>query len=234
LHAVKSSVLRDMGQAQDAMDAAREALRLDPDDPDNHVAVGLSAVALGERAEGLAQLEAARSLDPSNARLHRLVGDRHLDLADNLAAERAYRQALALQPNDALALNNLGCALLAQKRKTEATLAFKSALLLDPSMSAAKRNTHGTMRGLVGSSTTLGVVGLVAASLFKFKVLWLWLLARTVFLMPKPWLVLVAVPILGVATLLGWRLRLYLLARRDPQLIAIFRQLERDHKAKRL
>jgi hypothetical protein len=48
------------------------------------------------------------------------------------------------------------------------------------------------------------------------------------------WSVLVVVPVLGVAALLGWRVRLYLLARRDPQLITIFRQLESDHKAKRL
>ena len=106
------------------------------------------------------------------------MGDRHLDLADNLAAERAYRQALALEPNDVPALNNLGCALLAQKRKTEATLAFKSALLLDPTMSEAKGNTHETMRGLVGSATTRGVLALVAASVLKFKILWLWVLAR--------------------------------------------------------
>lgn len=235
LHVLRSDILRETDRTEEAMAAAQEALRLDPTDPDSHVAVGLSAAALGDRSLALAELEAARALDPSDARLHRLVGDRHLDLEDNAAAERAYRQALAREANNPLTLNNLGCALRARGHRRAATLAFKSALLLDPSMAEARRNTHQTMRGLVGSSSALGMLGVVAVALFKLKLVWLTLLLRVALFKPMGWMVLGA--LLGggvvVALLVRW-VRVWLLVRRDPQLMTIFRHLESDHKAKRL
>ena len=83
LFVLKSDILRDKKLPVDAMAAAKEAVRLDPDDPDTHTAVALSAAALKNHTLAVVALRRALALDPDSADLHRMLGDRLLDLTNH-------------------------------------------------------------------------------------------------------------------------------------------------------
>jgi tetratricopeptide (TPR) repeat protein len=232
LHVLRSDALRDLRRPLDALQAGEEAVRLAPNLPDGYAALALSAAALGNHSDAIISLRRALELAPDSSHLHRLLADQCLSLSDYEAAISHYLGALGLEPNDANTLNNLGCAFLRSGRSEEAALAFKSAVMVDPTLKLAKQNMHATMRGIVKGASVLGVLAIIA---IKFKLLWIFFLARNLLTIPWVWLVLaIALAIaVAVAKLRGQR-RMQRLTRKDPQLLALYQRLKADRRAGRI
>ncbi|MGD8698851.1 MAG: tetratricopeptide repeat protein, partial [Gemmatimonadales bacterium] len=115
-----------------AREAAETALRLDPDLPEAHLALGGVFVARRDYDSALQQFEIARSERPDNAELLRAVGgvlgarNRWPDAIPML------EEAVALDPRSAGTARDLGDALYRAGRYAEAEAQFDRAILLAP------------------------------------------------------------------------------------------------------
>jgi len=237
LHACRSDILRGQGRLQEALSAAEECQRLEPNSPVGDCAVGLSATPLGYPDRAAEAFRRALERNPSSAVIHGWLGDTYLTLGQRKLAEESYRNALSLEPNNAVVLNNLGCALERQGKRVEAALAFKSALVVDPTLHVAKENTRSTVRQIVGPAGILGAGGTALAlkGLASGKVLApLLFTSARLLIMPEFWGIAfgVVVFVAGAIVVRRWWNR-YRLSRRDPQLVALFAKLEADKRAGR-
>ena len=230
LHRLRALALMDQGgrQLREALAAADESVRMGPDAALAHYTRALVLRRLKRRQEAEVALGRALKLDPSDPKFHFQLGDLRLDAGSPIEAETHYRRGLKLAPESPMALNNLGVALLRQNRPTEAAEAFKAAVRLDPTMGLAKRNTHLTVRRLLG----LGPEGEVK----PFSVLW-----RLAFLLVNPpiFLIVGAVAVLGYFILQAFRNRRAAqrrqeILRTDPELYRLFERLDDDQRAGRL
>lgn len=224
LHRLRAHALLALQRYKDALAAADECVRLLPDAYETHLVRGEALAHLKRRDEAEEHLLRARELNPDSLEPHRELGDLFLR-SDPKRAEGHYRAALRIDANNAVVLNNLGAALSRQKRRDEAALAFKSAILADPTLEVAKQNAHRAVSKQVGKAVG-GGTGLFA----------LLQAGRLVATAAPP--VALAVLALSVPAALVVRkrraTRIEELKKKDPQLYAIFEQLERDKKAGRL
>ncbi len=96
----KQTVTRDDSWRARALDAATQAVALDPYLANTHVSLGLATTAGGDMAAARQSFERALTLDPSNAGAHRGLGV--IEKAANriLEARAHYTQALASDPTD--------------------------------------------------------------------------------------------------------------------------------------
>lgn len=128
------------GELRKAEACYRQALRLDPKQPDALHLTGLVAYQSGDAAGGLVLIEKALAADPRQASFHNSHGVVLLAL-DRLAdAEQAFHRALARDPLYPEALNNLGNALQRQDRLDEAVAAYDRAVEAQPDYADAWRN----------------------------------------------------------------------------------------------
>jgi tetratricopeptide (TPR) repeat protein len=238
-HVTRSDILRGLSEHTRAMEAAEESMRLDPRGLSSHYAVGLCAKALEQHERAIDMFERALVLVPGYGPTHRFLADAYLDKQAYTRAEEHYRVALGSDPNDAGTLNNLGCALLGRDKKREAALAFKAALLLDPTLTVAKENTHATVSSLIGRGGALGIgVGALFAAKTcgaAAKIGYLWLVFVRLMMNPQTWIWLAAIAVAVTLAIFGrrkWNERA--LRQADPQILAIYEQLEADKAAGRL
>ena len=96
----KQTVTRDDSWRARALDAATQAVALDPYLANAHVSLGLATTAGGDMAAARQSFDRALTLDPSNASAHRGLGV--IEKAANriLEARAHYTQALASDPTD--------------------------------------------------------------------------------------------------------------------------------------
>ena len=113
----------------DALTAIREAIRLDPGQPDTY-AIESSVLCQQHQPAALAAAEAGLALDPAHA-------DCLSELSHDGEARTAYERLLQVAPNDVKGHNNLGLTLLKQDRDAEALAHYREALRLDPTFDAA-------------------------------------------------------------------------------------------------
>jgi Tetratricopeptide repeat/Peptidase MA superfamily len=90
------------GQPQEAAEAFRQALRLEPRRLEAMVGVGLAEFLLGHFDDARQPLEAALQIDPSVTEASRLLGHVLYRKGDVDAAIRVYEQALTRAPGDAM------------------------------------------------------------------------------------------------------------------------------------
>lgn len=227
LHRMRSITLRHQGRLDEALEAADTALRCDPDEAYAHYARSTALEALRRLDEAEASARTALELSPEDARFHRQLGDVLLE-RDPAGAERAYRDSLRLEPHSAVALNNLGVAMEKQHRLAEAATAYKSAILADPTFQLAKDNARSAVRQhlKVGAGFLFVGVLLTRAVLRLFRDR-----PGADHLVMGGFALLVAVSYVGYHL---WRRaqRKRELQQSDPQLLAIYEQLERDAKRK--
>jgi tetratricopeptide (TPR) repeat protein len=236
----RSDILRGLIEYDLAMQAAEESMRLDPQALGSYYAIGLSANALDQHDRAIDAYTRALELVPGYGPTHRFLADVYLDRKQWTKAEEHYRVALKSNPNEAATLNNLGCALLGRSKKREAALAFKAALLLDPTMSEAKENTHSTVSALIGrgGAIGLGVGGVAAAKTCAAtgaKAGYFWFAIARHLSNPQTWIWLCVAAVAITGFIFGkrkWNEKA--LRKADPQIIAIFDQLQADKKAGRI
>jgi tetratricopeptide (TPR) repeat protein len=117
---------------QRAREAAEAALRIDPDLPEAHLALGGVFVARRDYESALQQFEIARSERPDNAELLRAVAGALGDRNRWAEAIPMLEEAVALDPRSAGTARDLGEALRRAGRNAEAETQFDRAILLAP------------------------------------------------------------------------------------------------------
>jgi serine/threonine-protein kinase len=147
--------LEDRGRAADAapvldraVAAAREAIRLKPDDARAHTSLGNALRGQGKVTEAIAEFREAIRLKPDDARAHCNVGAFLCDVKhDYRGAEAEFREAIRLQPDLAEAHSNLGNALFEQGKVTEAIAAYREAIRLQPDLARTHYNLGLALAG---------------------------------------------------------------------------------------
>jgi TolB-like protein len=115
-----------------ANEAVETALRIDPDLPEAHLALGGVFVARRDYDSALQQFEIARSERPDNAELLRAVAGALGDRNRWAEAIPMLEEAVALDPRSAGTARDLGEALRRAGRNAEAETQFDRAILLAP------------------------------------------------------------------------------------------------------
>jgi HemY protein len=138
-------VLGSMALAQEDIPTAvnkhfSRALKIDPDNPSVHLALGQAWLLAGEWARARQYLSRALELNPASDQAYFQLGLILQNQNFLPEAEAMMKKALVYQPNNANVLNNLGVILLGQGRFDEAMVSFKKALDVYPEHINARYN----------------------------------------------------------------------------------------------
>ena len=124
---------------QKAEEILKQAITLDPNNPEAHLRLGMSYAALGKKTESEDEYKKAIELykkkiqeDAKDSKAFFYLGEAHNFLNQDAEAVRAYRQATRLNPEDAEAWYRLGMAETKLAQYPDAIAAFEKALELDP------------------------------------------------------------------------------------------------------
>ena len=143
-----ANALNSLGRPGEALDAAEEAIALDPRFAAAQANAGVALRALGHRAEAALRFRAAARLEPANAEAHANLGVTLTELGAVQEAEAAIEAALRLAPDWADGWYNLGNARLRQLRLPQAEAAYRRALQLQPGHAEAHANLAASQKAL--------------------------------------------------------------------------------------
>lgn len=129
---VQSLALLEMGRANSALKAIKEALRIAPENASYHA--GLARIYARQKnwRRTLEAAEQGLKCDPEHTLCTNLRGMALVNLGQKDEADRTLRKALARDPESALTQANQGWALLHRGDHQQAVVHFKEALRLDP------------------------------------------------------------------------------------------------------
>jgi len=133
------------GDPQDAANAYREALALDPDDPGIHYNLSLALAKLGDVANEKAELEKAVKLGPEVPEPHNQLGTLYLAEGRVPEAEQQFKAAIAANPTFAEAKNNLGTLYGRMGKNRDALEMFRQAVESKPDFAQAHANLGLTL-----------------------------------------------------------------------------------------
>jgi tetratricopeptide (TPR) repeat protein len=140
-HILASCALSGLGRRQEALAAAREAVRLDPSNHATHLQVAV--VADDMKGQGALAWEAARravELAPLDPDTHATMGSVAITAKRRDVAERALLEALRLDPQHVQARHDLGVVQLSQGSMSDAARSFVDTAIADPRQTVARRN----------------------------------------------------------------------------------------------
>jgi tetratricopeptide (TPR) repeat protein len=135
-----SRIENDRGEFGAALEAARSALALSPDDATALFLEGRSLRNLSDTTAAVASLERSLEVDPDNGYVWNLLGLIHLEQERTPDALEALSRAAELEPEVAYIHNNRGMALERSGQRDEAVAAYRRAAELDPDHPHAPRN----------------------------------------------------------------------------------------------
>lgn len=98
--ALIAQLLLTMELADPAAEAAQKALRLDPNIPMAHFALGKIYLAKGDFTHALNEFDQERALNPTYPALYQFLGDLYLRMGDTAKAQQALTQALSLDTSN--------------------------------------------------------------------------------------------------------------------------------------
>lgn len=128
------------GRHREALDACRQVLAAQPNQPDVLSFAGMIALELGETVQAVLFYEAAVARKPDFAEAHYNLGNALMRLGRSEDAVTAYRRAARHRPDLVAIHNNLGNALQALERFGEAAEAYERALAIEPQAAELQRN----------------------------------------------------------------------------------------------
>jgi tetratricopeptide (TPR) repeat protein len=100
-HQVDSDIWSDFPQYDNALGAAEQAVALDPNDPEGHLAMAWALIFAGRAEEAITFAESAIRLDPNFLANYRFaLGTAQLLLENYTAAEMALKSAFELNPGE--------------------------------------------------------------------------------------------------------------------------------------
>jgi tetratricopeptide (TPR) repeat protein len=122
------------------LDAARQAFRLNPNNDNVHVNLGLALDNKGDLEAAIGEYREALRLNPNNDSAHYNLGLALDDKGDLEGAIAEYREALRLNPGNENAHNNLGSALYKKGNVDAAIAEYRESLRLNPENDSAHYN----------------------------------------------------------------------------------------------
>lgn len=140
-------LLAEQGDDVRAEEQFRIALRLEPERPDAHDALGNVHYRAGRHEEAIAEWREALRHNPDELDAHFNLGVLFLELGRLDEAEVHCREAVRLQPIAADARTNLGNVYLRQGRRLEAAAEYEEAVRLDPGRTVARTNLAAIYAG---------------------------------------------------------------------------------------
>jgi predicted O-linked N-acetylglucosamine transferase (SPINDLY family) len=140
--------LRGLGRIHDAIDAYREALRINPRYPDALTNLATALHLTGQLDEARKYFEEALRLQPAHADALFNFANLLSDVGQLKRAIELYEQANKVAPARTDILNSLGNALLADGRSDEGLSAYKAALAVDPDHALTVHNLGSSLVGL--------------------------------------------------------------------------------------
>jgi tetratricopeptide (TPR) repeat protein len=126
------NLLSDLGREQEAVEAYREAINIDPQYAYAYNGLGNVLIDLGENEEAEKAFRTTIRIDPQYAYAYNGLGNVLIDLGRSQEAVEAYRQATKIDPQYAYAYNGLGNVLIDLGRSQEAVEAYRQATKIDP------------------------------------------------------------------------------------------------------
>jgi protein O-mannosyl-transferase len=132
--------LRGQGKPDEAIQAYRHALSIDPNNYDAHNSLGIIYSAKGSTDEALNEFRLSLSINPNQAMPHSRIG-RILAESHRLPeAVEEFTQALRIDPANAHAHNDLGVAWIQLGDFQKAAEQFSDAVRIDPAYANARQN----------------------------------------------------------------------------------------------
>ena len=128
------------GREEEALEAFRQTVSLDPFHEEAYTALGLLSAKAGKLQDAVAFFSRAVELAPLDADVHRNLAMAEVRLGHPKRASRHLHAALAICPHDVATLNELGSVLLGQGKIGEAIERYSIALSLDPECAESHHN----------------------------------------------------------------------------------------------
>jgi tetratricopeptide (TPR) repeat protein len=147
-HSNLGHVLLEFGQADQAAQSARRALKLNPDLAEAHCNLGNALRRLGNIQGAISGYRAALALQPQLASAHNNLGSALQSLGQVEEAISSYRNALTSQADFAEAHSNLGSALRASGQLVQAAESYREALRIRPAFAEAQNNLGNVLLDL--------------------------------------------------------------------------------------
>jgi tetratricopeptide (TPR) repeat protein len=137
----------ESGSYEQAIEAFKQAIRINPDYVHVHYNLGAAFIKLGMHKEGLEACKQAIRIDPAIAEAHYNLGFAYVNLGRYKEAIEACKQAIWINPTFAEPYYTLGAAYVKLGINKEGMEAFKQAIRIDPDYAEA--------RYLLGATYTL-------------------------------------------------------------------------------
>jgi tetratricopeptide (TPR) repeat protein len=137
---------RKSGMNKEAIDAYKQAIRIDPDFADVHYDLGIAYSKSGMYKEAIKAYEQAIRIIPDFADVHYGLGVAYGKSGMYKEAIKACEQAIRIDPDFAKAHNNLGTAYDKSGMNKEAIDAYKQAIRIDPDFAKAHYGLGVTYR----------------------------------------------------------------------------------------
>ncbi|CAG0965394.1 partial protein O-GlcNAc transferase, partial [Rhodocyclaceae bacterium] len=145
-HSSLGTVFQSLGRLEEALEAYRRALTLEPDYPEALSNLGLALQEAGQQEDAVAAYRQALERRPDFAEAHYNLGNALNALGRTDEAIASYRQALTLRPAYAEAGNNLGLVLQVRGMTDEAIAVLREALRARPDFAAAWTNLGNALQ----------------------------------------------------------------------------------------
>ena len=139
-HATRGHILVDLGRIHEAIASYQSAIRLQPDDPETYLGLGIAWRAVNENAAAIEAYRRAIQLQPDFAKAHNNLGNALIAQDEWEGGAAAFRAALRFDPRDAIAMNNLGNALRELGRLDAAIESYRQCIALEPQRAALHSN----------------------------------------------------------------------------------------------
>ena len=130
----------DSGMYKEAIEAYKQAIKIDPDDAEAHFNLGVTYGDSGMYKEAIEAYKQAIRIDPNLAEAHLGLGLTYNNSGMYKEAIEAYKQAIRIDPDFAWAHSNLGVTYYESGKYKEAIEAFKQAIRIDPDFAWAHYN----------------------------------------------------------------------------------------------
>lgn len=163
LHRTLGEVLRRLGRHADAMVHCRQAVVIDPRDPEARYNLGLALAGAGRLAQAIEQYAEALRLNAQHGLAANNMGAAYEKLGDEQSAEAAYRRAVGINPRHAEAQNNLGAVLINRNELSKAAECFEVAIAAAPDLVYAHHNLSGLITYQTDDKHLVTLEGLIEA-----------------------------------------------------------------------
>ncbi len=130
----------ESGKYKDAIDAYKQAIKVDPDYTYAHLNLGVAYLKSHMQKNAVQALKRLISIDPGDAMVHYNIGIAYCESDKYKDAIDAYKQAIMINPDFVDAHYNLGVAYYESGKYKDAIDAYKQAIKIDPDYTDAHLN----------------------------------------------------------------------------------------------